>query len=174
MKAHLFTTLAFAALAALPLSAQQEQPKDRLNLDKVQLGEHNGLPGRWTCLVSCGEVMMVKLDTITSVSTHHYKLEDTRMVSEVTIDTTGNNTIRFYHISEDNKDTIGSKLVNARGLAEKHTGATSRRPTKVYPGATHSHNIEYQLHDDGDLTKVFESVTHAWVKNTSQTLKLHK
>ncbi len=177
---HRFLTILTAlSLAALPLSAQSEDSNssqsDRLNINKATSGESKGnCPERWTCIIGSASdtVVMVKLAAITSISKQTYMLEGSQKIKEVTIDTTGNNSIRFYCLSSARANRALDRVSSARDIVDRHTDSASQYPAKKYPDATHSHNIEYQLSNSGQLDTIYESATHAWVKNQAVLLRI--
>ncbi len=160
-------------LAALPLTAIADAPKDRLNFAKITEGENrSNQTDRWTCIIGSADkaMTMVKLSAITSISKQSYILQGTQQILEVTIDTIGNNSIRFYCLSSERLGRAQGRLSNTRELLEKHTEGATKLPEKTYPDATHSHNIEYRLSSPELVNRIYESVTHAWVSNTSANL----
>ncbi len=169
-------------LAALPLSAQQQRDggkekevQDRLGFAKSSTGESKGCcADRWTCIIDSPDkaVTMVKLSAITSISKQTYLLEGTQKITEVTIDTLGNNSIRFYCMSSERTNRMADRLSNARDIVNKHTESASELPAKKYPEATHSHNIEYRLSTPEQVNRIYESATHAWAKNISSRLRI--
>ncbi len=174
MNHRLLCTLTALCLAALPLLGDTDKDQDRLGFAKATEGESRGCPERWTCIIGCPNTAMtvVKLASITSISKQTYMLEGSQKVTEVTIDTEGNNSIRFYCVASARANSALERAANARDLVDKHTGSASKFPAKAYPEATHSHNIEYQVSTPAQLNRIYESVTHAWVKNISSTLRV--
>ncbi len=164
---------ALLVLTLLPLTAAED--KDRLGFSKVAEGESKGCcPDRWTCIIDGPNKAMtvVKLSAITSISKQTYLLEGAQKILEVTIDTEGNNSIRFYCLSSDRTQRALGQAANARELVDKHSEAASKFPAKKYPEATHSHNIEYQLSSPEQVNRIYESATHAWVKNIPMNLRI--
>ncbi len=164
--------LAVAALCA-PLPAASAQ-QDRLGLGDTKAGESSSSPQFWTCIVSNpgAAVTMVKLSTITSVSKQTYMLDNSIQMREVTIDTLGNNTIRFYCTSSTRANNMASRVSTARGLVDKYTEGGTRYPGKKYPEGTHSHNVEYQVNSPSTLDQIYDSVANAWQKNRGCTLRV--
>ncbi len=162
-------------LATLPLPAFGDEDKDRLGFSKVTVGESKGCcPDRWTCIIDGPDKAMtvVKLSSITSISKQTYMLEGSQKILEVTIDTEGNNSIRFYCLSSGRVNRALGNASNTRDLAERHLETPSRFPSKKYPEATHSHNIEYQLSSPEQVNRIYESAMYAWVKNTPMNLRI--
>ncbi len=166
---------ALLCLAALPLSAAAESEKDRLGFSKVAEGESKGCCANcWTCIIDGPETAMtvVKLSSITSISKQTYLLEGSQRILEVTIDTEGNNSIRFYCLSSERAARMADRASTARSLADRHTEGATHLPAKKYPEGTHSHNIEFQLSSPAQVHRIYESATHAWVKNTPMNLRI--
>ncbi len=177
MTPRLLSLLSAFCLATLPLTAQAEEDKDRLGFSKLAEGESRGCcPDRWTCIVAGADKAMtvVKLSSITSVSKQTYMLEGSQRIVEVTIDTEGNNSIRFYSMSSGSALSAQDRATNSRELVDKYTDAASRFPAKKYPEATHSHNVEFQLSSPKLVNRVYESIMYAWVKNTALNLVIKK
>ncbi len=175
MTHRLPTLLTAFCLAALSLSAAAESDKDRLGLEKISEGEsRSNIPERWTCILGDADtaVVMVKLSAITSISKQSYLLQGTQRILEVAIDTTGNNSIRFYCLGSARAARLQERTSNTRDLLDKHTAGATRLPEKTYPDATHSHNVEYQLSSPEQLHRIYESATHAWVKNIPTNLHI--
>ena len=188
-----FTTLAAIAIAALPLSAAEGQNIgncDRPNYNKCEPRERDYLPppltgivpdckhipakGFWCFILNgTGRAMtVIKLSTITSVSKQTYMLEGAHQILEVTVDTTGNNSLRFYCLSSDRTNTMLDRASSARSLVDRHADKASDFPAKKYPEATHSHNVEFQLATVEQVNKIYESLTNSWFTDTTTVLHL--
>lgn len=171
---HLFTATVLAAAGLLlPVStAQAQQP--RITFNDTQNGENAVNYKFWVCIFGCPKeaITSVRLDTITSVSKHTYNIAN-QQIREVTIDTTGNNSIRIYCMNV-NKEQLRYKdrLKNTRELLESKTGTSSDYPSKKFPEGTYSHNVEYQVENVETLDKIYESVINAVIKNKGCTLKV--
>ncbi len=178
MTHRLSTLLAALYLIALPLQAlAADEAKDRLGFAKVAEGESKGTcPNCWTCIIGGADRAMtvVKLSGITSISKQTYMLEGSQRILEVTIDTEGNNSIRFYCLHSAHTQRALERTSNTRGLASKYTEGALSFPSKKYPEATHSHNIEYQLSSPEQVNRIYESAVHAWVKNIPTDLRIGK
>ncbi len=165
--------LALAALCS-PLAAAPAQQQDRLGLGDAKAGEASASNTFWTCIVGNpgAAVTMVKLSTITSVSKQTYMLDNSIQMREVTIDTLGNNSIRFYCTSSQRANTMAGRVSNARSLVDKYSEGGTRYPGKKYPEGTHSHNVEYQVSSPATLDQIYDSVANAWQKNRGCTLRV--
>lgn len=130
---------------------------------------------------SLGENMQVcvSLNSVTSVAMHPYMLNGTTMVTEVTIDTTGNNSIRFYYVHADEKLGITTSPQNVLGTGKREINraitnqeAGSQIPSVKFPEGVYAHTIEYQINSLEDLTKLHKSILNAWRKPGSSSFKL--
>ncbi len=93
-------------------------------------------------------------------------------IREVTIDTMGNNSIRFYSIGSERATSMQDRLSNTRELLDRHTENSSRYPGKKYPEGAYSHNVEYQVSSVSTLDKIYDSVSTAWVRGKGCTLRV--
>ena len=93
-------------------------------------------------------------------------------VSEVNIDTIGNELVRFYFIEPNTPQTpngIGQSAIEL--IKEKAQDAVSRggadevwsKVVKNYPATTHARTVEYRMSTKASLQKLFESVQDAWL-----------
>lgn len=128
----------------------------------------------WVCIIGCPNTAMttVRISAITSVNKHTYNVGN-QLVKEVTIDTTGNNSIRIYCTNTNSQQKqYKDRLSNTRKLIESKTGNNSDLPTKSFPEGTYSHNVEYQVEKPDTLDKIYESVIKAISTNKGTTLKV--
>ncbi len=96
-------------------------------------------------------MIYLRLDQIVSVSLHNYMLDGKIPISELTIDTTGNHSIRFYTSLVPSQKRV-SDAINKRGLPQVG---------KQYPQETLSHSIEYYVDDPDTLRALYASLIHA-------------
>ncbi|HEY8966097.1 MAG TPA: hypothetical protein VIM58_06620 [Candidatus Methylacidiphilales bacterium] len=128
-----------------------------------------------------GGTVKVRLQQILSVSTSRYTVEGGFRVTELVIDTTGNNSIRIYAV-ESPLDAAGPSGMVKTGIgalqdkvqaAADHAAAvtgggsalsdlTSTTVMKKYPEATHAHTIEYRLPTVKEVADVYRSIDSAW------------
>lgn len=119
-----------------------------------------------------GGKYIVRLSAITAVSIHSYIVDGAARVSEVNIDTTGNELVRFYFIEPNTPQTpngIGQSAIEL--IKDKAQEAVSRggaddvwsKVVKNYPTTTHARTVEYRLSTKASLQKLFESVQDAWL-----------
>lgn len=113
---------------------------------------------------------MVALRTITSISIHQYTLDNSLIVDEVTIDTTGNSLVRFYSISpigpggeiDLTQDLLnrGKELLDEAG---ESTGISlNNMVVKQYPTTTHAKTIEFRLTTKENVQKLYQSIARSW------------
>lgn len=117
-----------------------------------------------------GGSYLVALNKITSISKHEYLLDGNLIITEVTIDTLGDTTLRVYQITpaaQQGSLATPSKVVErGRDLLDRvgqRTGADLESMVhKQYPTTTHSKTIEFRVKDLGTLSALHGSATKAW------------
>ena len=156
--------LAVAQDTANPNASSTGQDPDKTYNDSV------GSKGFWQGSLPGGSYL-VALSRITSISKHAYLLDGNVIVTEVTIDTLGDTTMRVYQITpaaQYGTLATGRKIVE-RGKdlldrAGQRTGAdVANMVQKQYPSTTHSKTIEFRVKDLGTLDALHSSATTAWV-----------
>lgn len=168
-----FLTTVLTGLTAL--CAQPAAAQERINYDDIKDGEQNVSYKFWVCVVGCPKqaVTAVRLDTITSVSKHTYSVDNV-VVKECTIDTRGNNSIRFYCMNNsDYSKKMSDRTKNTRKLIDSKTGGLTTKPTKAIPDGIYSHNIEYLIDDPKKIDDIYESALNAVIKNRGCTYKVN-
>ena len=135
-------------------------------------GEEDGIKGFWEIELQGGR-FIARLDTISSVSQHQYIVDGAARVYEVTVDTKGSQTARFYFIEavgEGSPLSIGKNAIERlKSVAE---GATSRTGTdevwtqvvKNYPTTTHARTAEYRVDSAAILDKIYKHVHKVWAE----------
>ena len=145
------------------LSAQEEGGGD---------GEELGIKGFWEIELQGGK-FLVRLDTISSVSKHQYVVDGVARVHEVTLDTTGTQTARFYYIeavTEGSPLAIGKNAIDR--LKSVAQGATDRTGTsevwtqviKNYPTTTHARTAEFRVESVDILDKIYQHLHRVWAE----------
>ncbi|MCF6310911.1 MAG: hypothetical protein L3J39_00520 [Verrucomicrobiales bacterium] len=131
-----------------------------------------GIQGFWEIELQGGS-FLVRLSTISSVSQHQYVVDGAARVFEVTVDTTGSQTARFYYIeavAEGSPLAMGKNAIDRlRSVAE---GVTSRTGTdevwtqvvKNYPTTTHVRTAEYRVDNKAVLDKIYKHVRRVWAE----------
>lgn len=116
--------------------------------------------------------IVVKLSEIAAIALHTYKLNGVQEITECTIDTKGNNSIRFYALlGAGNKDVELARTALGTSVAPGVSNVSSNYPARKFPEGAYSHNIEYQLKSAESVYKVFKSIKDAWRKSASTTIK---
>ncbi|MDD5260391.1 MAG: hypothetical protein PHD76_00940 [Methylacidiphilales bacterium] len=127
-----------------------------------------------------GGSYVVALDSITSVSTHEYLVDGTIRVKELTVDTTGNTTARFYYLAPVDVHAPGGIGESIKGDIQQHfsdlmdkTGQGNLQTTviKNYPTTTHAKTVEYRLISEEQVLSLFKSVESAWRNYKETTYK---
>lgn len=146
-----------------------------IKLDSIKQGEGTLSRGVWVGMFGgTDSVTVVNLNTITSVSKQSYTIDGSIPIKEVTIDTTGNNSIRIYCSTSKVKQRVMDVTSSARGIVSGRTGITSTTPGKKYPEATHSHNVEFMVETEGELDSIYESVLNAWLTGKGASYRSKK
>ena len=133
-------------------------------------GEPSSGPGRefWLATVPGGEYL-VALDQISSVSQASYLLDGGLVVTEVTVDTSGNSLARFYFIepvSPEALDAVAKSLQQARDLIDKAAKTAGfdqqNMVQKKYPVTTHAKTVEFRLLSREALTGLYASIKRSY------------
>lgn len=155
---------AVLALACLPaVGADNNQ-----TFDPDKQGEHNSQYKQfWVGVFDAGGTAQtcIRLSSIVSVNIHTYMLDGATKITECTIDTLGNNSIRIYGSGSERVQRTREQLSNTRDLIDGKTGGASRYPGKKFPEGAYSHNIEFQVDSAAEVQKIYESVLKAWLNN---------
>jgi hypothetical protein len=166
MKPH---PLSPAHLAALFIGLMFSTPAPAQ--EQTGNSEDDGLKGFWECITPTGR-FAVRLDHIASVSQHQYLIDGGARVYEVTVDTTGPMTARFYFIepiTDGSPLSLGKatidRLREVAGEAGSRVGIdTERDVTKHYPDTTHAKTAEYRLQVKENLDRIYEHVHRVWAQ----------
>lgn len=161
-----------ALCLAAAFTAGLATAQDRINFDNAKEGEHNIGARFWVGIVGNSEcVTTIRLDSITSVSKHCYTVNGVPY-KEVTVDTLGNNSIRFYACADSRVGTNRDRMSNTRQLVDQHSGNATSTPAKKFPEGAYSHNIEYQVDSPEDLDRIYESIINALIRNKGCTFRI--
>jgi len=121
-----------------------------------------------------GGHFQVLLSRLVSISMHEYVLDGSVVVTEVTVDTTGQALPRFYYIEPVSDrmsgtgtgDAIAGVVDRGRELVERASqrGGTDihNMVQKKYGLTTHTKTLEYRLLSMEELTALYNSVRKAW------------
>ena len=167
--------LAMAGIGLIALAAPQAAAQGRITYEDTQDGEQNVNYKFWVCIVGCPKqaVSAIRLDTIVSVNKHTYSVNNV-VVKECTIDTLGNNSIRFYCMNNtEQAGKMMDRTQNTRKLIDSKTGGLTSKPAKAFPEGTYSHNVEYLINDPKKIDDIYESALNAVIKNRGCTFKVN-
>lgn len=146
-----------AILACAPAGAQQEASataEPRIAL--------------WTASFGDTTKLTLNVSTIVSVSMHPYMLNGQIPITEVTVDTLGNNTLRFYYIHEETRPPLAESAVkSAYAVQEELTRqkGTASLPSVKFPEGAYAHSVEYKMNSLDDLTKLYKSLVSVWERS---------
>ena len=181
MKAYVIAMLLL--LGAIPLSAQNPQPKDNEKEEEAEAPKNTedeeNQKRRWIANLPSGKYA-VNLGNITSISEHSYLLNGNLMVTEVTVDTTGASLVRFYYlepITDSSTLNIVDRIKNrSSGLKDRtrdRTGiSVDEMVQKTYPDTTHARTVEFRLLSRGELKALYGSVYTAWDTGKGRTFNV--
>lgn len=159
--AFLFFLLLSAATA--PLGAQDAGAQDT--------GVREPRLPLLSVIVSQNDCVAINVNTITSIAMHNYRLNGDNLISQVTIDTMGNNTIRFYYVHpareispvNDPRDAISKvrQQVTRESSAQRDDADV---PAVKFPEGTYAHSIEFQIGKPEELKKFYKTALSVWEK----------
>lgn len=135
-------------------------------------GAQPGIAGFWEVVTANGR-FMARLDKISSASQHEYFIDGAVKVYEVTVETDGGQTGRFYYlesVAEGSSVTTGSATINrlkdiANKVSDKAgTGDIDTIVTKHYPDTTHAKTSEYRLKSKETIGQIYDHVRKVWAE----------
>lgn len=171
-KMRVFLCFAFVALFGASLMAQEQQAEPEL-------------PRHWEFRGDSGQAI-IALSAMVSVSMHEYVIDGAAFVVECTIDTTGNQTLRFYYVEPLAENALtdavkeGAKQVSA--AAVEILGADGRATpvdlekmvTKHYPQTTHAKTTEYRFKNRANVQRVYSHALNAIARGDSHRVIIHE
>lgn len=180
-----FAPLVLLALAILPLTSQVRPGQEPASEEGEAAGPPENVEDdlnrkrRWEANLPGGRYA-VNLGNITSLSEHTYVLDGTLIVTEVTIDTTGNSLARFYYIEPVTEQTkldvlkrIQSRTTGLQERARDRTGMSfDEMAQKNYPHSTHAHTVEFRVLSRAELGALYGSVHRAWDEGKGRTFSI--
>ena len=138
----------------------------------------------WRCYLP-GGTFVVKVNAITSVSSHEYLVNGVARVTEVTVATTASVVARFYYleplkpkapmgIGQSTLDKVQEKIKEGveRVGQEVAEDAIWKKVTKDYPATTHAHTVEYRLESKEDLERLYKSVEKSFLTPQNGSFRL--
>lgn len=118
-----------------------------------------------------GGKFIVPYARIVSISQVEYIVDGGGKVHELTIDTSGQATARFYFLdtvlANSNLNAgqiINNRLNSVRDKADEKTGVDTRTVVKHYPDTTHAKTIEFNVSARSHLDVILNHVTHEWIE----------
>ena len=165
MRRFIFHFCLLFSAAVAPLAAQDSTVEEaRLPLLSV--------------IVSQSDVVVINVNMITAIAMHNYRLNGDNLISEVTIDTLGNNTIKFYYIHPTREiSPVGDPKEVIDKVRQQITRETSAQrddadvPAVKFPEGTYSHSIEFQINNPDKLKKLYKAALSTWEKRAPRHVK---
>lgn len=174
MKLHSNLTVVLLALSTCAFGAvNREQP----NKNNENEDDYTPRIALWQASVGKNCKISIAVSQLVSVSMHPYMLNGETKVTEVTVDTLGNNTIRFYYIhsekDESNRTEPQSVLKNARRTISRQLSdqkSDNEIASIKFPEGAYAHTVEYQVSSLSQLDSLYKSLISVW--SASNTKKL--
>lgn len=127
--------------------------------------------------------VVLSISSIVSIAKHRFMLNGALPVSEVTIDTVGNNSLRFYYVNNQQDSPTapptdvrsGARQAAQQAAAEINgevSTGKSNLPSVQYPDGVYAHTIEYQVSSSGALDTLFTSALAAWENSSDKTINI--
>lgn len=172
MKRLLFSALAFCACSTFPLYAQSRTgtpapAADDYNQSQFWIG--NFAEGQY----------VVHLSRIVAVAQQKYVIDNSCMVYEVTVVTTGSTPTKFYYLEPLANNSGINAIKNVTNRVQELGGDAVNRVTgggvspettvcKQYPN---TNTIEFRVTSMEQLNKVYESLLKSWQDGRGRTFK---
>jgi hypothetical protein len=156
-------------LAICPAMAQEEVKDDA-----------TGASFQWRAELPTG-TYIVALGSIKNISVHEYLVNGLGRVTEMTIDSGGSTTARFYAVEPPNVQTPSGLGQSVADRAREVAGEIRKRAdpsgatnvvVKDYPNTTHAHTVEYLLADAATVNKLFKNLDQAWARGRGDKIKI--
>lgn len=119
----------------------------------------------------------VAVSQIVTIAFHQYLLNGENLISEVTVDTLGNNSLRFYYIHpEEDRINLRDVQKNAAQVRKRISQEQSRQKADntvaavKFPEGSYAHTIEYQLSSLDTLEDLYKSIVSVWEKSNTDKL----
>ncbi len=135
-------------------------------------GPQQGIAGFWEVVTANGR-FIARLDKIASASQHEYFIDGAVRVYEVTVETDGGQTGRFYYLesaAEGSSIASGSATIERlRDVANKvsdkaGTGNIDTIVTKHYPETTHAKTSEYRVQSKATVDQIYDHIRRVWAE----------
>ncbi len=131
-----------------------------------------------TVMVTPEDSVVIQANLISAIAMHRYKLDGENLITQVTIDTLGNNTIRFYYIhpaqsidaTSDPKAILSAaqQRINRQTTKQKDD---SEVPAVKFPEGNYAHSIEFQVDSPEVLRSFYNTALSVWEKRTPVQVK---
>lgn len=165
------------ALLVLPLCAQEEDTSPATQT----LREDPGSGRFWQARLDGGDYV-VALDRIAAIGLHEYLLDGGLLVREMSVDTGGRTTARFYHIRQVGEAMPNNGLSQLAGRAGELLDQAARRGglevhemvQNSYPTTTHAGMVEFRVLDLGELDALYESLRDAWTSGRGRRVSFER
>lgn len=150
---------------------------------RIQELESPGNARFWQMNCSGGE-LMVQIDRIGSISKSQYIIDGGVLVTEVTIDVLGGQSLtRIYHLAPVTQTAQGGAAVVVGKVVDRSREVLDQaskqwgRPLhemvqKSYPTTTHAHTVEFRVMELEDLDALYGSLRSAWTTGKGRILTI--
>ncbi len=167
----LLTLATFIVLASAPVIGDE----DPLASSKTRLLVIN---------VDGNDKVTLLASSVVSIARHRFLLNGSIPVDEVTIDTLGNNTVRFYCVESSEEppsispsspatipQQIGRKISSA--VSKKVINGQQMLPSVQFPNGVYAHTIEYQVSNSSVLDKLYTGALAVWGAPSQKTINVN-
>lgn len=128
----------------------------------------------WVATCGGGQ-FVIGLGSIVSLSKQIYILDNSAVITEVNVDTTGQALARFYYIEPITEgsnfksvNAANDRLLELADRAVNRAGGNAKKLTKEntvykqYPMTSHAKTIEFRISSAADLDALYNSAMTAW------------
>lgn len=143
--------------------------------------EEAGTDRFWQAQLDAGDYV-VALNRIAAIGVHEYLLDGNLVVREMTVDTGGRTTARFYHIQEVTaamrSNGITSLAQRAGEMLERAGQRTGiqvhEMAQKNYPTTTHAGMVEFRILDLAELDALYRSLKDSWTAGRGRSIRFER
>jgi hypothetical protein len=138
------------------------------------------VPFQWRAELPTG-TFIVALGSLKNISIHEYLVNGLGKVTEMTIDSGGSTTARFYAVEPPSVKTPSGLGQSVADRAKEVVGEMRSRidrsgatnvVVKDYPNTTHAHTVEYLLPSAETVRKLFKNLDKAWAAGRGDKIKV--
>ncbi|MEM9446469.1 MAG: hypothetical protein AAGA18_14080 [Verrucomicrobiota bacterium] len=165
------TLIYLTVIAPLGLDHIQAQTTSGTTSEDENISDQANKTNIWQASLTSGSYS-VRLTMVASVSEHEYVVDGAMKVNEVTIDTAGSVTARFYFIEPYTPNSPSNALDNSleqikdrsRQVMERlgQTELIENTVVKNYPTTTHAKTVEFRLSSQEELQALYRSIQSAF------------